>query len=446
MKKLFKSPQGTLFIACVILTFGACKKSFFYSGINDNPSAVTEGQLVPSVLLNGGELSMGYPVGGDLSRYTSLFVQSVHGYNRQFAGYDQYIFSTEDFDVPWENVYSGGLNNYTILKTLSDAKGYKYYSGISRVLLAYEFGLASDLWGDIPLTEGLEGSANLKPAYDKQQSIYPYLQSTLDTAIQLLSGTDGAVSPGADDFIYNGNPANWIAFAYALKARYYLHLSKIDNSYADNVLKVLPNAISGSARNALVPFFNNETQSNPWYQYIEQRSDISYIGGYFNQTLLSLNDPRAGAYIDQANDVLTPLLAGISSPVTLLSYTEVLFMKAEVLSAKNDPSAVAVYDSAVASAFNDAGVTMPSNYLVANALSGTTHAERLPQIILQKYLSLFTQTEPFTDWRRTGYPTLTPNAGTQIPRRFLYPLEEVSLNKQNVPQGTNLFTRVWWDQ
>ena len=209
---------------------------------------------------------------------------------------------------------------------------------------------------------------------------------------------------------------------------------------------MLPNAISGSAGNALVPFFNNETQANPWYQYIEQRGDISYTGGYFNQTLLALNDPRAGAYIDQANDVLTPLLAGIASPVTLLSYTEVLFMKAEALSAKNDPSAAAVYDSAVASAFNDAGVPMPAGYLVANPLNGASHAGRLPQIILQKYLALFTQTEPFTDWRRTGYPSLTPNTGTQIPRRFLYPLAEQSFNKQNVPAATNLFTRVWWDQ
>lgn len=433
----------------LILLFNvSCKKSFFYPGINNNPGSITQSQLTPSVLLNGAELGIGYTVGGDISRYSSLLVNSIQGYNRQFAAYNSYIFSAQDFDNVWANIYEQGLNNLNILKQISDQKGYNYYSGISRVLLAYYFGVTTDMWGDIPRSNALQGQSGVvQPTYEGQQSIYTSLQSTLDSAITMLSATGKGILPGNDDFIYGGSASRWIAFANGLKARYYLHLSKQDPTYADKVLTVLPNAIASSAGNAAVPFFNNENQANPWYQYQEQRGDISYVNAYLNTQLNSISDPRASAYIDQVNDAIGNLLAGISSPVTLQSYTELLFMKAEALSAKNDPTATIAYNAAVTSAFADANVAMPVNYLVTNALTGATHAARLPQIIKQKYFALFTQPEVFNDWRRTGYPALTPNtAGGQIPRRFLYPQAELSYNGANVPQGTTLYTRVWWDK
>jgi hypothetical protein len=65
--------------------------------------------------------------------------------------------------------------------------------------------------------------------------------------------------------------------------------------------------------------------------------------------------------------------------------------------------------------------------------------------------------EGWADWRRTGYPALTPvnyagNAtGGTIPRRLIYPLEEITLNaaayKAAVAHmGGDLFTtKMWWD-
>jgi hypothetical protein len=447
MKKIINFKIVLLALLPGIILIGSCRKSFFYDGINNDPNQVSKSQLTPSVLLNGAELSIGYTVGGDISRYTSVLDQYVQGAVRQFSSYNKYIFSAQDFDNVWANVYEQGLNNLNTLRSIADANGYGFYSGISRVLLAYEFGLATDLWGDIPRTQALRGTEGiLQPVYDKQQDIYPYLQATLDSAITFLSGNAGGNIPGADDFIYNGNVSSWKAFANSLKARYYLHLSKVDPSYADKVLGIIANGISSSAKNAVVPFFDNETQANPWYQYLRDRGDISYIGSYFNQQLKSLSDPRADAYIDQSNDVPTGIIAGRAAPVTLLSYTEALFMKAEALSAKNDPGAVAAYNAAVQSAFNDAGVAMPVGYLVSNGLTGTDHPSRLPQIIQQKYFALFTQPEAYNDWRRTGYPSLAPNVGTSIPRRFLYPQAELSYNKANVPSGLTLFSKVWWDQ
>jgi hypothetical protein len=50
----------------------------------------------------------------------------------------------------------------------------------------------------------------------------------------------------------------------------------------------------------------------------------------------------------------------------------------------------------------------------------------------EKYLALFTQSEPFIDWRRTGYPALVPDNGSSIPGRFLYPQSELDFNGPNV--------------
>ncbi len=71
---------------------------------------------------------------------------------------------------------------------------------------------------------------------------------------------------------------------------------------------------------------------------------------------------------------------------------------------------------------------------------------------------LLDELECFANWRRTGYPVLTPTnapgnqTGGVIPRRFPYLQTERSNNKAAYEaalarQGAdNLLTRVWWDK
>ena len=42
----------------------------------------------------------------------------------------------------------------------------------------------------------------------------------------------------------------------------------------------------------------------------------------------------------------------------------------------------------------------------------------LEHIMTQKYIALFLDPEVFNDWRRTGFPVLTPNDGIEVPRRY----------------------------
>ena len=84
--------------------------------------------------------------------------------------------------------------------------------------------------------------------------------------------------------------------------------------------------------------------------------------------------------------------------------------------------------------------------------------EQMETIHTQFWVSVFPdEIEVYSNWRRTGYPELTPVnvtgnlTGGTIPRRLTYPPSEISVNTENYEaavsqQGLDLFTtRVWWD-
>lgn len=116
---------------------------------------------------------------------------------------------------------------------------------------------------------------------------------------------------------------------------------------------------------------------------------------------------------------------------------------------------MATYDagSAISAGERDA-------YVSANPLAG---GSELQQINTQYWIASFLNgPEAFANFRRSGFPILTPNPygqpsnpdvpnGTFI-RRLTYPTSELSVNTTNVnaaiaEQGPdNLSTRVWWDK
>ena len=111
-------------------------------------------------------------------------------------------------------------------------------------------------------------------------------------------------------------------------------------------------------------------------------------------------------------------------------------------------------------AFSEGAEAAANAYLAANPYNKEKAYE---QINTQYYIATFGDPhEVFANWRRSGYPVLTPavkaeNDGlsetkTSIPRRFRYPAREAQVNKTNYDaavarQGGDTFsTRVWWDK
>jgi hypothetical protein len=103
----------------------------------------------------------------------------------------------------------------------------------------------------------------------------------------------------------------------------------------------------------------------------------------------------------------------------------------------------------------EAGVSAANitTYLAANGILAGTNAQKLKQIIEEKYVALFgVAVEPWTDFRRTGYPALVPPSNkmtsvTTIPRSLFLPQSEIDLNP-NAPaqKPADLQSKVFWDQ
>ena len=82
-------------------------------------------------------------------------------------------------------------------------------------------------------------------------------------------------------------------------------------------------------------------------------------------------------------------------------------------------------------------------------------ADRL--IATQKYIAMFDQgLESWFEWRRTGYPELTPAVnglnGGKIPVRLQYPLDEETKNPTELAKAKDdqagdetMNSPVWWD-
>ncbi len=98
-------------------------------------------------------------------------------------------------------------------------------------------------------------------------------------------------------------------------------------------------------------------------------------------------------------------------------------------------------------------------YLAANPFNSS---KALEQINTQYYITTFGDPhEVFANWRRSGYPELTPApmaaldaacaTDGSIPRRFRYPSSEAQINATNYNAavsnmgGDTFGTRVWWD-
>ncbi len=459
--------KNSLITAIVVLfsiMFVSCKKSFF-TNINQNPNVLNN--VPPNLLLPTVEAGIGYTQGGDLSRQSSMLVQQTLGANSQMQAFYIYGYNPGAFDAPWSNLYTTIMeNNYSLMK-VADASGDNVYSGISRILMAYTLQLAVDNWGDVPYSAAFQANisgGSIHPTYDKGQGLYDTIASLIDAGIVELNNSNaGTLVPSSDDFIYGGATASWIKFGHAVKARLYIHQSKNNATMANKALAEIQNSFTSEKDNAQYLFGNTATSANPWYQFNNQRAgNIEFHTAPFAQTLIALKDPRYTFFIDSTNEDggldktnmhyggLNNYYGSSNSPVEFITYEELLFIQAEAtLNAGGKLSdAQTYYTAAITANMTKLGVTSSdiATYLVANGTLNGTSASALSQIATQEYIALYLNPETWTLWRRTGYPSLTPTAGTAIPRRLEYPQTEYNYNVANVPASTLFTPRIFWDK
>ncbi|TLV03871.1 SusD/RagB family nutrient-binding outer membrane lipoprotein [Dyadobacter luticola] len=103
-----------------------------------------------------------------------------------------------------------------------------------------------------------------------------------------------------------------------------------------------------------------------------------------------------------------------------------------------------------------ASILPPASYYTQPTVAyAGTQAQKLEKIALQKWISLYlVGYEAWSEWRRTGFPKIPvgPVGPGYIPRRILYPADELRINEANYKVAVSwlgaddLKTHVWWDK
>lgn len=354
---------------------------------------------------------------------------------------------------------------------------------IARILKAYVFQFITDRWGDVPYSQALKGAENFSPAFDKQQDIYNDLfKEWKEAAAQFDGGT--AVS---GDILLASNAARWKKFAASLRLIAALRLSKVDpaKGKAEFTAALADGVLASNADNVQYRFLADANNENPLYtNYVRSNRDDFALSNTYVDYLKKLNDPRLpvyaaknlkGEYVGapyavfpapgKATDysLAGSAISAQTAPVNIMTYAQVLFAQAEAVKLGwTTGDAKALYESAIkasmqqwlGTAYTDAAFAA----YIAQPDVAYTDAKAIELIGNQRWVALFFQgTEAWNEWRRTGYPVLTPaastlNGGTGIPRRLAYPTTETNLNATNYAAVTarqgkdDQYTRVWWDK
>ncbi len=412
----------------------------------DNPITVTETVILPQV-----QARLAYTYGGDLSRYLGIFTNHVDGLARQHFVLQQYGIIGSDCDAAWSNIFTGTLQSNRRMIQQAEEKGFNHFVGVGKALEAFTMMAATDVWGDLPYSDALrfDELAVYSPTFDSQQTIYDALFALIDEARGALNKDDGGFPLGGDLF-YGGSASSWVTFLNVLEARAHLHLSKINGNAAyTSVLAALnKGAFTGPADEFAFAYGSGATENAPWFQWNQQRGDTD-TGAEYIALLTQLNDPRLatyGAVHAEGHPVFTP-----DEYDQLLSYTEQQFMRAEAeFMLGNTQPAYDAYLSGIESSMNEAGLADPAtayaDYVAQSTVGVGASNLTLNNIMTQKYIALLVSPEVFNDWRRTGLPALSPNVGSEIPRRLPYAQTEVFSNDNLDASPSNfIFTRVWWD-
>lgn len=367
----------------------------------------------------------------------------------------------------WALIYDGGglIDIHQIEKDVRPA-GDSTFLAIAKIWEAFTVGSAADMWGSLPYTQ-IATSAT--PDTDTQFAVYDSVQSLLSQAITELQSGAGA-GPGPGDFIFGGDRPSWIAAAYTLKARYYLHTveaagaGRLPGGFtaAQQYNKAIAAAALGIADNTGAHDFRalhtaSTSQRNMWAQFQTSSGfggDLE-AGKQLVDFMNARSDPRLPLYFCKnanggyggddfnatqpaalvSNFNCQPLRFSDTFGVPYVTYAENELILAEAYNQTgNDALALTHLNNERAVPGSASGVTLTA----LPTLVGITGAALLDSIMVEKKIALFQNIETVMDYRRTCLPAITavtPNVLnlTKVPGELFYPPQERRANAAHIP-------------
>ena len=517
MKSIFRKTGTILFGTIAALSFAACSESFM-DDINkdvNNPADVDSKFIIPELVLQTAHVN----VGGDCNTYFGVYVEHWTGTHNQLwqaevrNGIERVASTLND---NWGSVYNAIRNAKTVINKTNEGAvedDNVLARAVAEIMLAYNAALATDMFGDTPYEQAGDYIHFVTPKIDKQEDIYKDVMRLLDDAITLLGDdTEWAANTlNSYDLMYNGNAEKWQKFAYGLKARYTMRLINRSTDKAGDYQKILDyisKSFADATEQASVNVYDG-TNQNPLFDFEWSRDGISSSKSLYEK-LMARSDPRVNRayfhssgwnYLDSADvrDYLPQngsiaesqykfaydysMLSEISG-VHLLSYHELLFLKAEALVNLNkvDSAKTILKDAIVASMANFetnlAGTLNSPSLMEYGGVEGPTDetipfeeidscftnfvvplfdADPLKEVMIQKYIAFWgsngESTECYNDVRRMKamghdfYGLANPKP-EKFPLRAPYGTDDTTANpevKAAYGDGMYVYTEnVWW--
>ncbi len=485
-----------------LLVLQACTKDF--EKINTPPTSLST--MDPGLLLAKAQKDASFSEGYEYpnNQYASWVQQWAGGV---LISSSRYIQQTDD------NVWS---DNYSVIRNISQIRNQilkgreadpkaRTKIAIARIVEISIWQRLTDTFGDIPFSEsalGVDAIVN-QPKFDKQETIYQTLITDLDAAIAQINATDD--SYGNADYYFKGNTTLWKKYAYSLKLRLGMRIRYANPTLAQKTVTEAmgQTLMTSNTDNAAVPTYNDATNSNVHpvlNHWLAGSPDLKYLANTFVDQLVNTNDPRLlrlvqptvnsvkagkpaykGIGVALTDAILKTIIKDDYStasqltffnktyspaiPCIAMSYSDVCFYKAEAAlegwGSTADQAEVFYQDGVKAALAQNPYLitTVPANFAAELSFTGLTKEQKLEKIGTQKWIQLFGRSfEAFIEWRRMGYPKLTPgpNLGSTngtIPRRTVYSSREALLNTVNYndavsrySNGDSYTSKVWWDK
>ena len=481
-----------LLMGTLLMCMG-CDKDFEQLNVDPNqPTTANPDQLFTEVLVvNAGQFGTGVHAEQWSMEVWTQMMADINGIQAGSA----YNFSGSWNDELWTEWYTRVLNPcQQIIRLTEDDPFLVNKTALARIVKAYAFHRLTDLYGDIPYSEALQGynpdgSPILDPVYDSQQSIYTDLLNEVKEAVASIDLNN----PGYEsaDAMYNGDLNAWRKFGNSLRLRMAMRLTEADPVLAQqHITELLANEselIGSNQEGAHFQFYAED--AHPMYALHISGQGLRNPSHFLVETLRAQQDPRLPIYADvtpsstvlntepfvgvpnlktstelntlDINSFTTSLVGphflDVAVKGTTLSYAEVCFLKAEAAwrGWGGNQSAADYYAEGVRAAME--WVQVPSDSIDTYLNGPGAFDGSLEAIITQKWISLVYRDgyEAFAELRRTGYPLLTDENNNPIdmfsfPRRLAYPPSEWTVNGASVSATglsiNDMSTPVWWDQ
>lgn len=516
MKKIFqylitKAPIGGL--GAVLLVFGlsSCDKGF--DDLNVNKTAATA--INPAFTLNNAVISSAFTTGSVM--YEVGIVQQMLSPNSGVLTGANFNQDNRDNTVQnWQKYYRTVIRNtQDVINQTKAVPARSNLMNMARILQANAFMILADSYGDVPYTDAAKGYTDqvFLPKYDTQQAVYAGIIKELTEASAAL---DASKTVETADILYGGNIALWKKYGNSLLLRAGMRLTKVDAAQAQQIVTKAAQAgvMEANTDNAMIRHDANYTNgignmlnsteaanfymAAPFVDFLKKTSDprlksiaVRYVGaksgpeqtaakastdptvqigmpfGFDNTTIAAEATKNKLASFYDFTQVDRTRMAKNTAPTFLVTASQTQLLLAEAAQrgwvtantaevyfnkgVRLHMEQLALYDanSAVPAASIDA-------YLKANPYVAATALE---QINTQYWVASFLNgPEAFANFRRSGFPTLSPNPfpgksikGTFI-RRLTYPNSEISVNSTNVKEAISrigaddLDSKVWWDK